>query len=79
MNSQQLSAFYYAAGNAHDVHFWNSADSIDAHRNIASILRQYPMAMIRQNDPLEGGGTPAGDMADYLERRAQRLERENAS
>jgi len=74
MNSQQASDFYYTALNAHDAAFWNSADSIDAHRNIAHVLRQHPSAMIGQGRLNLSDGTPAGELADYLERRATRLE-----
>ncbi len=74
MNSQQVSDFYYTALNAHDADFWNSADSVDAHRNIAHVLRQNPGAMIGQDRLNLAAGASAGELADYLERRATRLE-----
>jgi hypothetical protein len=74
MNSQQVSDFYYTALNAHNADFWSSADSADAHRNIAHVLRQHPGAMIGQDRLNLAAGASAGELADYLERRATRLE-----
>lgn len=73
MTSSELSKFYYTAMNAQLVDFWNTSESIDAHRNIAHVLKQYPDRMIAQDHENLSAGTRASDMAAYLERRAGRV------
>lgn len=73
MNSIELSKFYYTALNAQPVEFWNSPESVDAHHNIAHVLKQYPDRMIAQDYENLSAGTRASDMAAYLERRADRV------
>ena len=73
MTSAELSEFYYTAMNAQPDEFWNTSESIDAHRNIAHVLKQYPDRMIAQDYENLSAGTRASDMAAYLERRAGRV------
>lgn len=75
MTSAELSEFYYTAMNAQPTEFWNTFESIDAHRNISHVLKQYPDRMIAQDVENLAAGTSAGEMASYLERRAERIEK----
>jgi len=73
MTSAELSEFYYTAMNAQPTEFWSTSESIDAHRNISHVLKQYPDRMIAQDYENLSAGTRASDMAAYLERRAGRV------
>ena len=74
MTSSELSKFYYTAMNAQPVEFWNTSESIDAHRNIAHVLKQYPSRIISPEAYDTTGGQSAAEIAAYLERRADRIE-----
>lgn len=76
MNSIELSKFYYTALNAQPVDFWNSIESLDAHRNIAHVLKQFPDRMIAQDYENLSSGTNAGELAAYIDRRAARIEKQ---
>lgn len=75
MNSKQLSDFYYTTLGQHGPEFLNTVESIDLHRNVAHVLRQNPGCNIGQDSSALEQGRPAVEIAEYLERRAERLEK----
>lgn len=75
MNSKELSEFYYTTLGSRGPEFLNKVESIDLHLNVAHVLRQNPGCNIGQDASALEQGRPAVEIAEYLERRAERLEK----